>query len=72
MKGEKRIEEDREEKDVHISERSYGSFERSFVMPDDADEEAIDANVVKGVLKVTIGKSADSKSSARKIEVKGS
>ena len=39
-----------------LSERSYGSFSRSFVLPEEANREAVAANLDAGVLTVTIDK----------------
>jgi HSP20 family protein len=41
---------------VHRTERHYGSFERSFKLPEDADEEAVSATSRDGVLYLTIAK----------------
>jgi HSP20 family protein len=50
-------------------ERSYGSFSRSFVLPQGTNVETIDARVDNGVLTITIPKVPTA--SARKVEVKG-
>ena len=60
----------KEDKSAHIVERSYGSFERSFMLPDDADETKINADFHNGVLKVCVKKSEKAASATRKIEVK--
>lgn len=53
----RREEEKRDEGDrVHVYERSYGSFSRSFALPDGVDTDHIDAQFEKGVLKVTVPK----------------
>ncbi|MDX2141745.1 MAG: Hsp20/alpha crystallin family protein [Rhodospirillaceae bacterium] len=70
IKGEKKSETKKEDKNAHIIERSYGSFERSFMLPDDADESKINADFHNGVLKVCIKKSEKAASTTRKIEVK--
>jgi HSP20 family protein len=71
IKGEKRQERDIDEKDYHVTERSYGSFRRSFTLPEGVDPEKIDASFKKGVLTVSLPKSAEAKSKQRKISVKG-
>lgn len=53
---------------VHRTERHYGSFQRSFQLPEDADEEAVTASVRDGVLYLKIAKQAVTV--ARTIEVK--
>lgn len=69
LKGEKKMEETRDEEDVHVMERRYGSFQRSVNLPDRVDADAISAAFDKGVLTVTMPKKAEAGSSARKIPV---
>lgn len=68
IKGEKREEKEEKHKDYHVSERSYGSFERRVKLPDNVDADKIDASFNQGVLKVLLPKMAPS--AAKKIEVK--
>jgi HSP20 family protein len=70
LKGEKQEEREEKKKDYHVSERSYGSFQRSFRVPDDVDAGRIDCKFSKGVLKINMPKSAEAKANTRKIEVK--
>lgn len=59
ISGEKR--EERKEGDegrYHLVERSYGSFSRSFTLPQGIDEEQIDAEFQNGLLTVRIPKAA--------------
>ena len=51
----------------HLSERRYGKFSRSFVLPRDVDQEGIQARFDNGVLAVAIPKSE--KARRRRIEV---
>jgi len=44
------------DKKVHRSERSFGQFERTFLLPEDANAEAIDAKFKDGVLEIKITK----------------
>ena len=53
IKGEKVRAFDKES-DYYISERTYGAFERTFVLPKDVDRRNIAAKYVNGVLTVTI------------------
>jgi HSP20 family protein len=71
IKGEKREERDVDEKDYHLSERSYGAFRRTFTLPEGVDPDKIDASFKKGVLTVSLPKSAEAKSKQRKISVEG-
>ena len=70
LKGEKREEAEEKEKGVYISERAYGSFQRSFELPDGVDRDKISAAVSKGVLTITLPKTAEAQKSQQKIEVK--
>lgn len=68
--GEKKIE--RTDEKTHYSERSYGSFTRSFSLPTDADRNAVSAKFTKGVLTVEIGKTAGAPAQGKEIEIKPS
>jgi HSP20 family protein len=70
IKGEKKQEARQEKEDRVISERRYGSFQRSFPIPDDADIDKIDASMRNGLLAVTLPKRPDAPSRRRKVEVK--
>ena len=52
---------------VHRVERRYGKFVRNFQLPDDADDQAINAESRDGVLYLTINKRASAKT--RNIEI---
>ena len=62
----KQVERAEDEKN-HRLERRYGSFSRTFKMPENADEEKISARVNNGVLALSIGKKTIVE--ARRIEV---
>ena len=70
IKAEKQQAHEDKTKDHFVSERSYGVFQRTFALPADIDRNAIDAKFAKGVLTVTLPKSAEAQASAKKIEVK--
>lgn len=67
IKGQRSQEMDETGDGVHRVERSYGSFIRSFSLPDNIDVDAISAKSVHGVLELTLPKT-DSPT-ARKIEI---
>lgn len=50
IKGEKRDGREEKAKNYYLSERHYGSFQRSFTVPDGVDREKIDASFAAGVL----------------------
>jgi len=70
VKGEKKAESERTEADVHLSERSYGAFSRSFTLPEGVDGEKIGAEFANGVLTLTMPKVAIAAAPAKTIEVK--
>jgi HSP20 family protein len=70
LKGEKQAEKEQKDKNFYLSERSYGSFQRSFYIPDGVDREKIGADFSKGVLTVTMPKTAKAVEQQKKIEVK--
>ena len=69
LKGEKKSERDEKKDTYHLVERSYGSFERSFRLPDSADEEKIAANFNKGVLRIVVPKRAEAVKAEKKITI---
>lgn len=57
ISGERNIESEENGKKYHRVETSYGSFERSFQLPDNVDEESISASYENGLLDISIQKS---------------
>jgi HSP20 family protein len=72
LRGEKRAEREEKDKGYHLTERSYGSFSRSFRLPPDADAGKASASFAKGVLSISVPKSAEAHSKVKKIDVKAS
>jgi len=70
LKGEKRQEKEETGKNTYVSERSYGSFQRAFSLPAGVDRNKIAADFSKGVLTVTLPKSAESQKQQKKVEIK--
>jgi HSP20 family protein len=66
--GSRQAEERTEGDSYALYERQYGSFSRSFSLPDIADSDRIEAKLDRGVLTLTIGKKAEAK--PRKISFK--
>ena len=48
IKGEKSYETDEKSENRHVSERTYGSFQRSFALPDGVDRDKIAPNCQRG------------------------
>jgi HSP20 family protein len=70
IKAEKKSESERKDENVHVSERSYGMFERSTRLPSAVDENKIDATLKNGVLTIVLPKTAEEQAKSRKITVK--
>jgi HSP20 family protein len=70
IKGEKRDEREEKKKEYCLSERRYGSFQRSFGVPDGVDADKIEANFKNGVLTVTLPKTPQAQRSEKKIAIK--
>jgi HSP20 family protein len=56
IKGERKVEKEVKGEKVHRTERFFGMFERSFVLPEDVDPKLIRAESKEGVLMVHIPK----------------
>jgi HSP20 family protein len=70
IKGEKKHEKEEKGENYHLTERSFGSFERAIRLPDTVDEAKVEAKFEKGVLKVTAAKKPEAVKAERKIEIK--
>ena len=71
IKGEKREEKDKKEKDYFLSERRFGSFRRSFRLPDGVDADKIQAKFSKGLINVTLPKKPGGANNEKKIPIAG-
>jgi HSP20 family protein len=69
IKGERKYEKEEKDKDYYRSERAYGVFQRSFVLPSSIDVNKISANYKNGVLEVSIPKTEDTKKKQIKIDI---
>lgn len=67
--GERKFEQNVKEENYLRMERSYGSFSRSFSLPNSVDTQAIKAEYKDGVLNITLPKRAESKPKQVKIAV---
>jgi HSP20 family protein len=70
IQGEKKEEKEEKKKDYYKSERRFGSFERSFRLPDGIDADKIAADFKNGVLTIRLPKSAEARKNEKKITVK--
>ena len=69
IKGEKKSDKKEEQKGVHLSERRYGSFSRTFRIPEGVSADKIEASFANGVLTVTLPKTGEKPTSERRINV---
>jgi HSP20 family protein len=67
LKGEKKVEKEKKEGTYRVFERSYGAFERSFVLPRSVDPNNIKADFEDGVLKIHLPKTE--KAQGRRVEI---
>jgi len=67
IKGDRKFEKETTEENYHRIERAYGSFYRSFSLPNYIDQEKIKAEHKRGVLQITMPKHHESK--PRKIKI---
>jgi HSP20 family protein len=67
--GERRFEKDEKEENFHRVERMYGSFTRSFTLPNTVDLEQVSAHYENGVLKIRLAKKAEAKPKLIKVNV---
>src|SRR6267142_4798967 len=68
ISGERKFEKEEKKRKYHRVERGYGTFMRSFALPDDADFNKVNAEFKSGVLTVHVPKSEHAK--PKQIEVK--
>ena len=61
IQGERKFEKEEKEENFHRIERRYGSFTRSFRLPNTVDGEQVEANYEHGILKITLAKRAEAK-----------
>jgi HSP20 family protein len=70
--GEKKTERDEQDNDKnwHVVERSYGSFSRQIPLPFDPDPTKVEATFNNGVLRIHLQKPPEAVSKQQKIEIK--
>jgi len=68
ISGERKYEKEEKDKKFHRIERAYGSFARSFTIPEDSDGEKVSAEFKDGILRVHLPKTEKVK--PKQVEVK--
>ena len=61
IQGERKFEKEEKEENFHRIERRYGSFVRTFKLPNTVDTDKVGASYEKGILKITLAKRAEAK-----------
>jgi HSP20 family protein len=69
--GERKIEKEEKEENYRRVERQYGTFTRTFTLPQTVDTENVSASYEKGVLKIALPKKAEAKPKQIKVSVGG-
>ena len=69
LRGERRHEKEEKDKRIHRIERSYGSFARSFTLPENVNESDIKATYRDGMLNLRIRKTEKSKPETIEVKV---
>jgi HSP20 family protein len=69
IKGEKGAEKEDKKKDYYRAERSFGSFQRSFELPESIDQSKIEASFQKGLLTIIIPKTTAAQMAAKTIAI---
>lgn len=67
--GERKIEKEEKEENYRRIERQYGSFTRTFTLPQTVDTDHVSASYEKGVLKINLPKKAEAKPKQIKVNV---
>ena len=70
IRGERKQEKEEKDKKFHRVERFYGSFTRSFTLPDNVDESKIEAAFKDGILNLQIPKTKEVRPKALEVKVK--
>src|SRR5579863_10655934 len=71
VSGERKFESEEKEENFHRVERRYGSFTRSFTLPNTVSTEEIQADYDQGVLKIRLAKRAEAKPKQIKVNIGG-
>ena len=69
VRGERKFEKDEKEENFHRIERRYGSFQRSFTLPNTVNPENVKATYDAGILKVELEKRAEARPKQIKVQV---
>jgi HSP20 family protein len=69
VRGERKFEKEEKEENFHRIERRYGSFTRSFTLPNTVSTEDVKADYVNGIVKIKLTKRAEAKPKQIKVNI---
>jgi HSP20 family protein len=69
--GERKFEKEEKEENYRRVERQYGSFTRTFTLPSTVDQDSVQADYDRGVLKIKLNKKEEAKPKQIKVSVGG-
>jgi HSP20 family protein len=69
LRGDRRMEKEEKGKKYHRVERAYGSFVRTFSLPDDVDAAKVTAEFKEGLLKIHLPKTEKARPKAIEVKV---
>ena len=72
IQGEKKEQEETNENGFYRRESSYGTFRRIIDLPSEVDEDKVEAEFKKGILRIKLPKSKDAQTKTKKINIKSS
>ena len=72
VSGERKFEKEEKEENFHRIERRYGSFSRSFTLPNTVESENVQADYENGILSIKLAKRAEARPKQIKVNVGGS
>lgn len=70
IKGERKLEKEEENTNYHICERSHGTFQRAFTLPENVTADDIEAEYADGILRLTVPRAEPEKPKEIRIEVR--
>ncbi len=70
LKGEKSREEEYEDRDYHRTERRFGTFTRQVHLPDVANEDEVEAEYERGILRISVPKAPEAQTKEISVNVK--
>jgi HSP20 family protein len=70
IEGEKKKETEEKDKNFFRCERTYGSFKRSFTLPEEVDSDKVDAKFENGMLNISLKKLIEQPKTEKIIELK--